>query len=91
VFGHEFLLYVIYRYSILTNSWSSVMQMNAPRCLFCSATSGEIAIIGGGCDSHGNILSSVELYNSETGTWRTLPSMNNQRKMCFVVFMDKAT
>ncbi|KAA8542407.1 hypothetical protein F0562_023457 [Nyssa sinensis] len=65
VFGKEIMSHVIYRYSILTNSWSS-----------------------GGCDPQGNILSSAELYNSETGTWIPLPSMNKPRKMCSGVFMD---
>ncbi|KAK9278999.1 hypothetical protein L1049_028581 [Liquidambar formosana] len=89
VFGKEISSHVIYRYSILTNSWSSGMEMNTPRCLFGSASLGEIAIFAGGCDPQGNILSSAELYNSETGTWVTLPSMNKPRKMCSGVFMDR--
>ncbi|KAH7515917.1 hypothetical protein FEM48_Zijuj10G0079100 [Ziziphus jujuba var. spinosa] len=88
VFGKLEMSFVIYRYSILTNSWSSGMKMNAPRCLFGSASLGEIAILAGGCDSQGNILRSAELYNSETQTWETLPSMNKPRKMCSGVFMD---
>lgn len=88
VFGKEVTSHVIYRYSILTNSWSSGMRMNNPRCLFGSASLGEIAILAGGCDSQGNILSSAELYNSENQTWETLPSMNKPRKMCSGVFMD---
>ncbi|KAG9151380.1 hypothetical protein Leryth_023819 [Lithospermum erythrorhizon] len=89
VFGKEVLSLVIYQYSLLTNTWSSGMSMNAPRCLFSSASLGEIAILAGGCDSEGKILSSAELYNSELGTWRTLPSMNKCRKMCSGVFMDR--
>lgn len=89
VFGKEIISHVIYRYSILTNTWSSGMKMNMPRCLFGSASLGEIAILAGGCDPHGNILRSAELYNSETGTWMTLPSMNKARKMCSGVFMDR--
>ncbi|PON57330.1 Kelch repeat type [Parasponia andersonii] len=88
VFGKEITSHVIYRYSILTNTWSSGMKMNTPRCLFGSASFGEIAILAGGCDPCGNILSSAELYNSETGTWRTLRSMNKPRKMCSGMFMD---
>lgn len=88
VFGKEVFSNVIYRYSLLTNSWSTGMQMNAPRCLFGSASRGEIAILAGGCDSRGKILSSAEIYNSEEGTWGTLPSMNQPRKMCSGVFMD---
>ncbi|EXB43474.1 F-box/kelch-repeat protein SKIP11 [Morus notabilis] len=88
VFGKELNSHVIHRYSLLTNSWSSGMRMNAPRCLFGSASLGEIAILAGGCDSDGNILSSAEMYNSETQTWDTLPSMMKPRKMCSGVFMD---
>ncbi|KAJ8760876.1 hypothetical protein K2173_021914 [Erythroxylum novogranatense] len=88
VFGKEVMSHVIYRYSILTNSWSSGRRMNAPRCLFGSASLGEKAILAGGCDSLGNILSSAEMYNSETQNWETLPSMNKPRKMCSAVFMD---
>ncbi|KAF2315975.1 hypothetical protein GH714_040770 [Hevea brasiliensis] len=88
VFGKEIESHVIYRYSILTNTWTSGVKMNTPRCLFGSASLGEIAILAGGCDPAGNVLSSAELYNSETGTWITLPSMNKARKMCSGVFMD---
>ncbi|KAM1516589.1 hypothetical protein ACFXTH_015525 [Malus domestica] len=88
VFGKEITSHVVYRYSILTNTWSSGTEMNTPRCLFGSASRGEIAILAGGCDPRGNILNSAELYNSETGTWLTLPSMNKPRKMCSGVFMD---
>ncbi|XP_017440455.1 F-box/kelch-repeat protein At1g74510 isoform X3 [Vigna angularis] len=88
VFGKEIMSPVIYRYSILMNSWSSGMEMNVPRCLFGSASLGEVAILAGGCDPRGNILSSAELYNSETGTWELLPNMNKARKMCSGVFID---
>ncbi|KAK8484359.1 hypothetical protein V6N13_042399 [Hibiscus sabdariffa] len=89
VFGKEVTSQVIYRYSILTNSWTSGTSMNAPRCLFGSASLGEKAVLAGGCDSQGNILSSAEMYNSETQKWETLPSMNKPRKMCSGVFMDR--
>ncbi|KAL0447062.1 UNVERIFIED_CONTAM: F-box/kelch-repeat protein SKIP11 [Sesamum latifolium] len=88
VFGKALMSHVIYRYSLLTNTWTTGMSMNSPRCLFGSASLREIAILAGGCDSHGNILSSAELYNSEEGTWTTLPSMKKPRKMCSGVFMD---
>ncbi|KAL2462938.1 F-box/kelch-repeat protein [Forsythia ovata] len=89
VFGKEIESLVTYKYSILTNSWSPGMKTNTPRCLFGSASLGEIAIVAGGCDSQGNIQSSAELYNSETGTWVILPSMNKARKLCSGVFMDR--
>ncbi|AEC05636.1 F-box/kelch-repeat protein SKIP11 [Arabidopsis thaliana] len=84
----DFSSHVIYRYSLLTNSWSSGMKMNSPRCLFGSASLGEIAIFAGGCDSQGKILDFAEMYNSELQTWITLPRMNKPRKMCSGVFMD---
>lgn len=88
VFGKEIMSPIIYKYSILSNTWSPGSEMHTPRCLFGSASLGEIAILAGGCDPRGNILSSAELYNSETGNWETLPNMNRARKMCSGVFMD---
>lgn len=88
VFGKGITTHLIYKYSLVTNSWSTGMEMNTPRCLFGSATLGGIAIVAGGCDFRGNIFSSAELYNSDTGTWVTLPSMNKARKKCSAVFMD---
>ncbi|OIV98272.1 hypothetical protein TanjilG_09906 [Lupinus angustifolius] len=88
VFGKEILCPVVNRYSILTNAWSSGMEMNVPRCLFGSASFREVAILAGGSDPHGNILSSAELYNSETGIWELLPNMNKARKMSSGVFID---
>ncbi|KAJ0975241.1 hypothetical protein J5N97_017206 [Dioscorea zingiberensis] len=88
VFGKEVTAHIVLRYSILTNSWTDGEAMNYPRCLFGSASLGEKAIVAGGTDAHGTILSSAELYNSETRTWVTLPSMNKPRKMCSGVFMD---
>ncbi|CAI9779313.1 unnamed protein product [Fraxinus pennsylvanica] len=88
VFGRDLMSHITYRYSLLTNTWSSGLNMNEPRCLFGSASLGEIAILAGGCNSRGTILSSAELYNSELGIWKPLPSMNKPRKMCSGVFMD---
>lgn len=88
VFGKEIDTHVVYKYSILTNSWSPGSKTNTPRCLFGSASLGEKAIVAGGCGPSGNILNSAELYNSETGTWVNLPNMNKARKMCSGVFMD---
>ncbi|PPD93055.1 hypothetical protein GOBAR_DD10018 [Gossypium barbadense] len=73
---------------ILTHTWTTEMRMHTPRCLFASASLGEIGIIAGGCDLRGNILSSAELYNSETGRWETIPRMNKARRMCSAVFME---
>ncbi|XP_030447554.1 F-box/kelch-repeat protein SKIP11-like isoform X2 [Syzygium oleosum] len=75
----------------LNRSFRSLINtggMNAPRCLFGSASLGEIAIVAGGQDPLNNILSSAEMYNSETHEWHPLPSMHKPRKMCSAVFMD---
>uniref|UniRef100_A0A1D1YAG1 F-box/kelch-repeat protein SKIP11 n=1 Tax=Anthurium amnicola TaxID=1678845 RepID=A0A1D1YAG1_9ARAE len=89
VFGKEVNSHIILRYSILTNSWTHGVEMNNPRCLFGSASLGEIAIIAGGCNTLGTIYDSAELYNSENQTWISLPSMHKPRKMCSGVFMNK--
>ncbi|XP_051146193.1 F-box/kelch-repeat protein SKIP11-like [Andrographis paniculata] len=88
VFGRGLISHMIYRYSLLTNVWTTGMVMNHPRCLFGSASLGEIAILAGGCDAYGNVLTSAEMYNSETGSWTMLPNMNKPRKMCSGIFMD---
>ncbi|CAJ2655726.1 unnamed protein product [Trifolium pratense] len=79
---------IIYKYSHLTNTWSIGSMLNTPRCLFGSASLGEIAIVVGGLDLRGNILSSAELYNLDTEKWETLPSMKKARHKCSAVFMD---
>lgn len=88
VFGKEILSHIVLSYSILTNSWSPGVDMNAPRCLFGSASFGEKAIVAGGMDAQGRVLRSAELYNSETKRWITLPCMNKARRMCSGVFMN---
>ncbi|KAM3206075.1 hypothetical protein ACQJBY_061634 [Aegilops geniculata] len=82
---------VALRYSILTNSWTGLADadaMNTPRYGFGSASVGEKAYVAGGEDSSYNILSSAEMYDSETHTWTPLPSMNRARYKCSGAFMD---
>ncbi|VAI68278.1 unnamed protein product [Triticum turgidum subsp. durum] len=92
--GTELLVFgdrgrVALRYSILTNSWTWLADgMNTPRCFFGSASVGEKAYVAGGADSSRNVLSSAEMYDSETHTWTPLPSMNRARYGCSGVFMD---
>ncbi|KAF3523050.1 hypothetical protein F2Q69_00051596 [Brassica cretica] len=64
--------------------WLRVPKMTFNECFIL----GEVAVIAGGCDPSGRILSSAEVYNSETGEWTVIPSMNKARKMCSSVFMD---
>ncbi|XP_004506600.2 F-box/kelch-repeat protein SKIP11-like [Cicer arietinum] len=89
VFGKEVITPIIYKYSLLTNMWSVGNKMNTYRCHFGYASLGEIAILAGGRDPFDNILSSAELYNSDTGKWEILPNMNKPREMCSCVFMDE--
>ncbi|KAL5186188.1 F-box/kelch-repeat protein SKIP11 [Glycine soja] len=88
VFGKAIEAPVVYGYSLLTHTWSHGTQMSVPRCLFASASRGEIAIVAGGCNPLGKILSVAEMYNSDTKTWEALPNMNKARKMSAGVFMD---
>ncbi|KAM3206103.1 hypothetical protein ACQJBY_061655 [Aegilops geniculata] len=95
--GTELLVFgyrgrVALRYSILTNSWTGLADadaMNTPRYGFGSASVGEKAYVAGGYDdSSHNVLSSTEMYDSETHTWTPLPSMNRARFKCSAAFMD---
>ncbi|XP_009360362.2 F-box/kelch-repeat protein SKIP11 isoform X2 [Pyrus x bretschneideri] len=73
--------------------WMHLPRMTSNECFMCSdkesCAVGTELLVFGGCDSQGNILSSAELYNSETQTWEMLPSMKKPRKMCSGVFMDE--
>jgi hypothetical protein len=88
VFGREYTGLAIWMHNLLTRSWSPCTPMNLPRCLFASGSSGEIAIVAGGCDKNGQVLKSAELYNSEAGRWEALPDMNLARKLASGFFMD---
>jgi len=88
VFGRELMGPTIHKCDHLSNTWSIGKMLNTPRCSFGSSSLGEIAILAGGCDPCGNILSSAELYNSDTGKRENLPNMNKARKICSGVFMD---
>ncbi|KAM0011996.1 putative kelch-type beta propeller [Helianthus debilis subsp. tardiflorus] len=89
VIGNDMLGPGIYKYSLLTNSWSQGLLMNEPRWLLGSASFKNIAIFAGGVDRNGKIMDAVESYDSETGTWKTLPSMIKPRKLSSGVFMDE--
>ncbi|CAH8334693.1 unnamed protein product [Eruca vesicaria subsp. sativa] len=91
VFGNAATPHLSYKFSILTNEWTCGRKMNTLRSLFGSASLGEVAVVAGGCDRcEKKILSSAEIYNSEseTGEWRVIRSMNKARMMCSSVFMD---
>lgn len=88
VFGRELTGFAIWMYSLVRRDWSRCSLMNLPRCLFGSSSSGEIAIVAGGSDKNGCVLKCAELYNSDLGTWESLPDMNMPRKMCSGFFMD---
>ncbi|KAK1433336.1 hypothetical protein QVD17_10246 [Tagetes erecta] len=80
--------HAVYKYNLLTNSWSEGQLMNKPRCLFGSASLGNIAIFAGGVSRSGKMVNEVEAYDSETGAWEMLPSLLKPRGMSSGVFMD---
>ncbi|EXB29132.1 F-box/kelch-repeat protein [Morus notabilis] len=88
VFGRELKGFAIWKYSLLSRDWSRNQHMNSPRCLFGSASVGEMAIVAGGCDLNGVVVQSAEVYNSELGTWHPLADLSGPRKMCSGFFMD---
>lgn len=83
----QLLLYLRWTVPRLSQSEFWISSPVYPRCLFGSASVGEMVILAGGCDLSGNTLSVAELYNSELGTWEALTNMNKTRKMCSAVFM----
>lgn len=89
VFGRELFDLAIWKYSSTGRDWVKCEGMNHPRCLFASGTLGSIAIVAGGSDKNGNVLKSVELYDSLTGKWEMLPSMHTPRRLCSGFFMDR--
>ncbi|KAJ8768850.1 hypothetical protein K2173_023754 [Erythroxylum novogranatense] len=88
VFGRELFGFAIWKYSLISHAWFKCEGMNRPRCLFASGSHGSVAIIAGGTDKNGNVLSSVELYDSLTGTWEVLPNMHSPRRLSSGFFMD---
>ncbi|KAI3502478.1 hypothetical protein L1887_30562 [Cichorium endivia] len=88
VLGRGLMGHVTHRYSLLTNSWSLGQAMNTPRCLFASASLGQVAIFAGGINEDGKIMDTVEVYDSRSGKWEVLPSLMKPRKMCSGVYMD---
>ncbi|GER57708.1 galactose oxidase/kelch repeat superfamily protein [Striga asiatica] len=87
VFGREMLEFAIWKYSLTKRDWSKCSPMIRPRCLFASGSLGSIAIVAGGSDKNGNVLKSVELYDSSSGEWEELPSMHTPRRLCSGFFM----
>lgn len=87
VFGRELWNFAVWAYYSPRRGWRRCRQMNFPRCLFASGSSGPIAIVAGGSDKDGAVLRSAELYNSETEQWELLPNMHTPRKLCSGFFM----
>ncbi|KAI5055303.1 hypothetical protein GOP47_0030448 [Adiantum capillus-veneris] len=92
-FGKVVFDFVYYRYDLLTNSWDTGPSMKNSRCLFASASCGDIAYVAGGFGPANNsgaltLLRSAEKYNSVTGQWELLPPMSTPRHKCAGFFMD---
>ncbi|CAL1368253.1 unnamed protein product [Linum trigynum] len=91
IVGREMEDMAIYKYRLDTNQWTTDNPpMNTRRCLFASASAGSLAYVAGGVTIKGEILTSAELYNSDTATWKPLPGggLKTPRKKCCGVMMD---
>ncbi|XP_042500774.1 F-box/kelch-repeat protein At3g27150-like [Macadamia integrifolia] len=91
VSGKEFEDMAIWRYELVMNRWFKGPSMINPRCLFASASCGDVACVAGGIamSSRGTeILNTAEKYNPESKSWVSLPRMKERRKLCSGCFMD---
>ncbi|KAF8395214.1 hypothetical protein HHK36_019157 [Tetracentron sinense] len=88
VFGRELFDFAIWKYSLACHNWIKCEEMNFPRCLFGSSSSGSIAIVAGGINKNRAVLKSAELYDSVSGKWECLPNMHSPRRLCSGFFMD---
>ncbi|XP_042497290.1 F-box/kelch-repeat protein At3g27150-like [Macadamia integrifolia] len=92
VSGREFEGMAIWRYELVSNRWSKGPSMINPRCLFASASCGDMAFVAGGIAMRARgteILNTAEKYNPGTKSWVSLPRMNQRRRLCSGCFMDK--
>ena len=67
--------------------WRPIAPLSRPRCHACTAVfENELWVIGGDDCDHDD-LATVEAYNTQTNTWRSLPSMGQRRRyaVCGVV------
>ncbi|XP_011041507.1 PREDICTED: F-box/kelch-repeat protein At1g67480-like [Populus euphratica] len=73
----------VYEYDCYLNSWSKLSSMNVARYDFaCAEVNGKVYAAGGyGTDR--NSLSSVEMYDPETGRWTLIESLRGPRWGCF--------
>ncbi|PPD93053.1 hypothetical protein GOBAR_DD10016 [Gossypium barbadense] len=86
VFGKEIMYPIVYKYSILTHTWTTEMRMHTPwetiprmnkARRMCSAVfmEGKFYVIGGiGVESL-KTITSVEVYDLKTKTWSEIPNM----------------
>ncbi|KAH8495496.1 hypothetical protein H0E87_018606 [Populus deltoides] len=73
----------VYEYDCYLNSWSKLSSMNVARYDFaCAEVNGKVYAAGGyGTDR--DSLSSVEMYDPETGRWTLIESLRRPRWGCF--------
>ncbi|CAN0896145.1 F-box/kelch-repeat protein At1g67480 [Linum grandiflorum] len=73
----------VYEYDSSLNSWSKLSSMNVARYDFgCSEVNGKVYAVGGyGID--GDCLSSVEMYDPDTGKWTLIEPIRRPRWGCF--------
>lgn len=65
----------VYKYDILTDTWSTVTSMPIAIGWTKSVAYGNYIYVAGGVDAASTVLSSVYLYNSLTDSWTTATSM----------------
>ena len=64
----------------ITDRWSDIAPMSTVRMGAAMAGVGHCLYVTGGLDRRENTLSSVEMYDSRTGTWSTVKSMKKPRE-----------
>lgn len=67
----EFPMSKVHRYNPVSQSWITLASMMNPRCDHAASIMGNAILVVGGCGTHGQTLSSVEIYDIKTNTWKT--------------------
>ncbi len=62
------------RYDVLTDTWTPVASLPAPRSDLAAAVVGGKIYVFGGCRGSGTILADVDVYDPVTDTWSGLPT-----------------
>ncbi|CAN0901633.1 F-box/kelch-repeat protein At1g26930 [Linum grandiflorum] len=93
VFGREVSRPAVFKYSLLTNEWTTTdhnKQMITPRSMFASSAVGTTAYVAGGCSQlvGDQVLDSAEMYDAEKDEWTAIAPLHAPRRACSGVIMD---